>query len=438
MAAAETDNGIGISSLGYNVKLKYYNIQHVNFNYNEFMVAVADGCKVINCSWSDIQTSTLTVPNSNDQLVLDWVYSQGVTVVAGAGNNNTGNPNDFFYPASYNHVISVTSIGSGRPVGSVVEDNWNDCHRAFTNPSSPNFPKTHQHNSQVDICAPGYFVETTGDYNYPSYTAGTSLASPQVAAAAALLYSLNPNFTAAQIENFLKTSAVNIYPIHDNNLWAGKLGVGRLDAGAALELAKNNACMPRFTGIQVTTALLLGYNHMPLYFTTTTVPSSTVEWEFVVGNEKIYKTGNTVFLTTEEFTNFDACNQTFSVYVRQGDGCCYSAYYKATWQGWPYIQCVDPAPGERSSSLIQKNDISSVNHKNGKMKIYPTPTNNTLTVLLPSDKEKFTEYYIMSADGKTVKQGKLIGNTTVIDVSSLSKGFYLIRTINGTSKFIKN
>jgi len=176
------------------------------------------------------------------QNVLDLAQLNNVTIVAAAGNNNSGTPTDYFYPASYDGVISVTSVGSQYNVGDPANANWKDCHRQFTNPTDTRYnTNIHQHNDRVDICAPGYYVETTKPNNSYGNDGGTSLAAPLVSAAAALLYSINPFFTPAQIEAYLKNNAVNIYGVHDNYLWTGKLGAGRLNVQASLQVSLGQA-----------------------------------------------------------------------------------------------------------------------------------------------------------------------------------------------------
>lgn len=46
-------------------------------------------------------------------------------------------------------------------------------------------------------------------------------------------------------------------------------------------------------------------------------------------------------------------------------------------------------------------------------------------------------YQIVGIDGKVVKSGVLLSNSTSIDVSGFAKGVYLIRTTTGNIKFIK-
>jgi len=101
IAAGKTDNQIGVSSIGFNSSLAFYEM-----NFNQLLAATYAGIDVINLSWfSGCSYSQF------EQDVIDEVYANGTFIVAAAGNGTTcGDPNATAFPASYNHVFSVTSI----------------------------------------------------------------------------------------------------------------------------------------------------------------------------------------------------------------------------------------------------------------------------------------------------------------------------------------
>jgi subtilisin family serine protease len=209
-AAGNTNNGVGKASIGYNSSLKLYRM-----NYNDALAASYAGARVLNLSW----TSGCSY-NSYAQAAIDEIWNNRTFIVASAGNGTTcGGASNLVYPAAYNHVFAVTSIGP------------NDNHeRTPGNPST-----THQHNSSVDICAPGYDVAISAGPGWYLTNNGTSFAAPYVSGTVALMVAANPCISNDQIESLLRETAVNIDAL--NPSYAGQLGSGRLNAALAVERA---------------------------------------------------------------------------------------------------------------------------------------------------------------------------------------------------------
>lgn len=369
IAAAITDNAHGVAGVGNKVSLKYY-----YSNYNEMLLAAAEGCKVINCSWG-----SSSFYSSYAQDIIDTIYNRGVTIVAAAGNGagNTSNAQTvYYYPASYNHVISVTGVGATYPLSAqVYETKFGTSISALTyvkdvyervvgypqglsSSCGPGLKyQSFQRNDSVDICAPGYGIHVLCNWNGTEYTDlgpcdGTSFAAPMVAGAAALLYSLNPNFTPDDIEYYLKAGAADIYNLNYNSFYPnlqyqGLLGAGRLDVGASLALvvADDAACMPKINDIvwsvgssPISNNDYANYTQIDFHVASSVIPSNAVlEWEFVSGNDVVTKTGNTATLdlTTDFSTMVGPYQRTdifpLEVYVRQKNSTnndCVSAFYK--------------------------------------------------------------------------------------------------------------
>jgi thermitase len=207
--AATTNNGLGIASLGSNVKIMSIRDADCSGIFFTFRLAQAlnfaaskPGVKVINISQG------LSGPYADQPVVkdaIDYVTSKGILVVAAAGND--GCCNRIFYPAAYPNVIAVgaTTSSGGAWSGS------------STGP-------------QLDVVAPGAGVYTTkmsGGYGSAS---GTSFASPQVAALAALIFSVNPNLTSQQVTNIILGTVDDLgTPGKDD-----QYGYGRINARKAL------------------------------------------------------------------------------------------------------------------------------------------------------------------------------------------------------------
>jgi len=155
-------------------------------------------------------------------MAIDEVYNNGTFIVASAGNGSTcGGPNSLVYPAAYNHVFAVTSVGS--------QDN---IERVIGNPST-----IHQTNSSVDICAPGHNVPLTIAPGVYITGNGTSFAAPYVTGTVALMLSVKPDLTNQEIDSILRLTATNIDMLNPN--YVGKIGSGRLNSGLAVQTVWN-------------------------------------------------------------------------------------------------------------------------------------------------------------------------------------------------------
>jgi len=227
--AAKTDNGLGLSSIGFNTKLIVSEDPSANGVLELSQIA---GVRIINTSWVG---SCIYSPIK--AAVYEEIWNNGVIVFGAAGNTGTcGSPTNeaYVYPASYDHVISVTSVGHIYPVGTddpiVGMRDWKDVHQKLI--GVPNATQTH--NDKVDICAPGYTVPVL--YNDDTYgiSSGTSIASPTVAGVAALMLAVNPNLTPNEVKSILLNTADDIYHIPENQQFLGQLGSGRVNAYRAV------------------------------------------------------------------------------------------------------------------------------------------------------------------------------------------------------------
>jgi subtilisin family serine protease len=171
----------------------------------------ASGAKVLNLSLGGTQSSQA------EQLLFDRLERAGVTVVAAMGNEHDhGNPVE--YPAAYEHVLAV---------GAVAE----------TNRRSP-FSNTGAH---IGLAAPGSNVLSTlptqsssfrADTRYASWS-GTSMATPHVAAAAALVAAQHPDWTPADTKEHLRERAAKVADMGGKS-FTEEFGAGLLDIAALL------------------------------------------------------------------------------------------------------------------------------------------------------------------------------------------------------------
>jgi len=214
--AAIGGNGIGVKGVISNGNVKLHISKVLNNratgSTSEVIAGyedcVANGAKVINMSLGGGGAS------SSFQNAITSAYNQGVVTVAAAGNNNSRR---YFYPASYDHVVSVASVDSS------------NVRSSFSN-----------YNDKVDIAAPGSGVlSTVNGGGYASFS-GTSMASPHVAGVAALVWSTNPSLSNQNIMDILENSATDLGESGYDNLY----GHGLVNAEAAYNLAQSPQISP--------------------------------------------------------------------------------------------------------------------------------------------------------------------------------------------------
>lgn len=212
IAAAQTNNNLGIASIGYNISI----IPVACFDstapgrvvggYEGIVYAADAGAKVISLSWGG------SVYSSTGQIVIDYAVNKGIVICAAAGNANVSNK---MYPAAFNGVIAIAA-----------SDNT-DKKASFSN-----------YGNWIDISAPGVDIwsSVTGFSYLYDYLSGTSMACPLTAGLCALMLSKNKMLTPAEIEQCLKSSADNINSV--NPSYNNQLGAGRINAQKALQCVK--------------------------------------------------------------------------------------------------------------------------------------------------------------------------------------------------------
>ncbi|MGE8080461.1 S8 family peptidase [Peribacillus loiseleuriae] len=185
--AACSNNNIGGTGVlgGANVDILPLKVLNNRGNGDDFEIALAikdamkAGAKVINLSLAGKgQTSIL------QETIADAVQKD-IVIVTAAGNWNMST--DKVYPASYDGVITVAGASP-----------------SMTKVPSSNF------GWEVDISAPGQDIYSTYLGNGYSNMTGTSMATPFVAGAAALIKLKNPNYDVVQVRNALIHSATDL------------------------------------------------------------------------------------------------------------------------------------------------------------------------------------------------------------------------------------
>ncbi|MFC2167150.1 S8 family peptidase [Acidobacteriota bacterium] len=215
IAAAETNNGIGIAGVAWNCKILPAKAMDASGSgsYADIIDAIRwladNGAHVINLSiGGDFDSSAL-------EDAMKYAYSMGTVLVAAVGNDSSS----VLYPAAYDlYCLAVAAT------------DYNDERASWSN-----------FGPQVDVAAPGdrilgcvptwYPEQVWGEFDVDPYAYGygTSASVPQVAGLAALIKSLKPNLDVEDIMNVIRFSAddvnQNIFPGVDDNIGYGRINL---------------------------------------------------------------------------------------------------------------------------------------------------------------------------------------------------------------------
>ncbi len=214
--AAINNSGVGVVGVNANRRLKLHIVKVFGASgwaYSSTLASAANKCKaaganIISMSLGGSGSST------TESTAFANLASGGVLSIAAAG--NAGNTS-VSYPAGYSSVMSVAAVDEFKVRASFS-----------------------QYNSDVEIAGPGVSVYSTiptsrGKYGYKS---GTSMATPHVAAVAALVWSYYPTCTGAQIRTSLNNSAQDLGTAGRDT----RYGYGLVQAKAAYDRIRSLGC----------------------------------------------------------------------------------------------------------------------------------------------------------------------------------------------------
>ncbi|MEM2669050.1 MAG: S8 family serine peptidase, partial [Candidatus Bathyarchaeia archaeon] len=210
-AAAIANNGIGVASVAWNCVILPIRVTDAN-GYTTYsllskgLVYAADrGAKAAVMSFQIFSGSSLSS-------AAKYLMDKGGLAVAAAG--NTGKYEDY---ADNPYIVSVSATASGDTLASFSS-----------------------YGPYVDLSAPGVSIYTTVKGGSYGSVSGTSFSAPIVAGVAALIFSVNPSLTPADVERILESTAVDLgdsgYDVY--------YGWGRVNAYEALKAAAGAAPPP--------------------------------------------------------------------------------------------------------------------------------------------------------------------------------------------------
>jgi hypothetical protein len=245
--AALTDNGLGIAGLAPPARLLVAKVVRDDGSIppraeaEAIRWAVLSGAKVINLSLGgtrDPSDPSVDGFSYQERRAIDYAVRNGVLVVASVGNGQDAPAKPWHfasYPAALPHVLGVAAYGRSGDVPS-----FSNRDEVFVDVAAPGqdmlslFPRALT--KEFPGC-PDQGYSSCGPKEYRSAD-GTSFASPQVAAAAALLFALAPNLRPDQVSAILERSADDATPADGCDACSpGRdelTGNGRLDVTAAI------------------------------------------------------------------------------------------------------------------------------------------------------------------------------------------------------------
>ena len=205
IAAADTNNGIGVAGLGSDSRIM--NVKVLGDTGRGVYSSVASGIVWAADNGADIINMSLGGTADSQALkdAVDYAWSKGVVVVVAAGNNGKS---DLFYPAAYANCIAVaaTDANDERPL-------WSN------------------YGSWVDIAAPGRQIYSTLAGDSYGYMSGTSMASPLVAGLAALVFTTVSDTNG---DGKLNDEVRSRIEATCDNIGVSGIGHGRINAARAV------------------------------------------------------------------------------------------------------------------------------------------------------------------------------------------------------------
>ena len=224
--APSTNNGFGVAGVCWNCMLMPVLVSDPSGNATESNIAsginfaAANGAKIVNLGYAATDSATVRAAalalwcrgaftGTGGPCANGWVpSSSGGITVAPSGNQGT-------FDSSADNPYILTVGGT---------DAWTDTIWSLSNTGN-----------NVDLTAPDFSGMTTTLSGYGSDNSGTCISAAMVSGVAALVWSVNPNLTPAQVTNILEQTADQ--KIGSQGTWNSTYGWGRVNALNAVNMA---------------------------------------------------------------------------------------------------------------------------------------------------------------------------------------------------------
>lgn len=224
IVAAKANNGTGVAGVSYDAGIVGIDVSDADGLIYTSYVIRGYQYLISNASRYNIRVVTMSLgtPGEIPEAManqIDLAYDAGIVTICAAGNTSSSLTAPYsVWPGDYETCISVINVkGTEQSDGSY----------SFSVSASSNYGE------DKDICAPGtriYSTEVSDSYGYMS---GTSMAAPQVAGVAALMFAANPDLSVDDLKTILYYTALDI----GDEGFDEETGWGVVDACAAVELA---------------------------------------------------------------------------------------------------------------------------------------------------------------------------------------------------------